>query len=222
MEPEPITDREHPGKVDALWHVYLTVAVAIALQIVLPEKLIVGPRFIIPGLEGLLLLALVLFNPEMPHRKVPAARFMAITMIAITSVANAGSLLILVRYLLRGGKADGHELLFAAINLFLTNVIVFSLWYWEVDAGGPVRRHLEGMDKPDFLFPQYDVKSVAPPGWKPTFIDYLYVSLTNATAFSPTDTLPLTHTAKFLMGFQSLISLLTLVLVAARAVNILS
>ena len=143
-------------------------------------------------------------------------------LIAFTSLANAASVILLARFLLKGGAAGGTELLIAAINIFFTNIIVFGLWYWELDAGGPTCRHFGETRTRDFLFPQYDVKSVAPVDWRPTFVDYLYVSMTNGTAFSPTDTLPLTHRAKLLMGSQALISLLTLALVAARAVNILS
>jgi hypothetical protein len=143
-------------------------------------------------------------------------------MIMVTSAANAASLFLLVRFLARGGKADGEELIMSALNLFVTNIIVFGLWYWEVDSGGPSVRQSEGCILPDFMFPQFNSKELAPPDWIPTFTDYLYVSATNAMAFSPTDTLPLTHRAKLLMLCQSMVSLLTVGLVAARAVNILS
>jgi len=207
---------------DPLWHVYAAVLVALILQILLPEKLVFGPRFILPALEGLLLIVLSLTSPKKPYSHPGFRRSAAVGLIALTSIANASSVLLLARYLLKGGKVDGTELLVAAINIFFTNIIVFGLWYWEIDAGGPADRYEGDNEPPDFLFPQYDVVSVAPPGWRPTFLDYLYVSMTNATAFSPTDTLPLTHKVKLLMGSQALISLITLALVAARAVNILS
>ena len=108
-----------------------------------------------------------------------------------------------------------------AIQIWLTNVIVFGLWYWELDRGGPGARCRENHREPDFLFPQMSTPAAAPPSWAPRFLDYLYVAFTNATAFSPTDTLPLTAWAKVLMAIQSLASLLTVALVAARAVNIL-
>jgi hypothetical protein len=101
-------------------------------------------------------------------------------------------------------------------------VIVFGLWYWELDRGGPSARHDPHHREPDFLFPQMATPGAARPDWAPGFLDYLYVSFTNATAFSPTDTMPLTPLAKGLMGVQSAASLLTVALVAARAVNILS
>jgi hypothetical protein len=126
-----------------------------------------------------------------------------------------------VHYLLRGGKAGGHQLLLSAIVIWLTNVVVFALIFWQLDRGGPDRRARRCEQPPDFLFAQMTDAELAS-DWHPTFIDYLYTSYTNATAFSPTDTLPLTSITKLLMMGQSTISLITLALVAARAVNILS
>ena len=213
---------EQSKREDPHWHVYLAVILALGLQVVLPDRLIVGQRYILPAFEAMLLVALIFTNPPKPVKHSVVRRTAAIVMVAITTIANASSLLLLVRFLLKGKQAGGEELIIAALNLFLTNIIVFALWYWELDFGGPVARYLVSECFPDFLFPQYDVVKTAPTGWRPTFVDYLYVSLTNATAFSPTDTLPLTHRAKLLMGAQSLLSLLTVALVAARAVNILS
>ena len=113
------------------------------------------------------------------------------------------------------------ELIFAAMQIWMTNVIVFGLWYWELDRGGPSARCRTSHREPDFLFPQMSTPAAAPPDWAPMFVDYLYVAFTNATAFSPTDTLPLTTWAKVLMAVQALASLLTVALVAGRAVNIL-
>jgi uncharacterized membrane protein len=101
-------------------------------------------------------------------------------------------------------------------------VIVFGLWYFELDRGGPTKRHQQDHREPDFLFPQMATPGAGRPDWSPSFLDYLYVSFTNATAFSPTDTMPMTVAAKKLMGVQSVASLLTVALVAARAVNILT
>jgi uncharacterized membrane protein len=105
--------------------------------------------------------------------------------------------------------------------IWLTNVLIFSLWYWQIDRGGPGRRAAAHDGPPDFLFPQMNDDRIQPPGWRPAFIDYLYTSLTNAIAFSPTDTMPLTAIVKSLMGLQSIVSLITIGLVVARAVNIL-
>ena len=102
------------------------------------------------------------------------------------------------------------------------NVLIFALWYWELDRGGPGRRAAGHDAAPDFLFPQMTDDRIEPPGWRPRFVDYVYVSLTNATAFSPTDTMPLTPMAKSVMGGQALVSLVTIGLIVARAVNVLN
>ena len=127
----------------------------------------------------------------------------------------------LSHHLLNGGKENGHQLILSGIVLWCTNVLLFGLWYWEIDRGGPPARAKGEPDRADFLFPQMTDPKWAPANWMPKLIDYLYVSLTNATAFSPTDTMPLTPTAKWLMSAQSLVSLVTIGLVVARAVNIL-
>jgi hypothetical protein len=125
--------------------------------------------------------------------------------------------------LLNGDHSSGKQLIISALAIYLTNIIVFGLWYWQLDGGGPGGR---GTHRPpvDFLFPQMNtsVKITEEPNWQPTFMDYLFVSITNGTAFSPTDALPLTHRAKLLMAIQALVSLSTVALVAARAINILA
>ena len=207
---------------DPLWHVQFAVVVAIILQVLLPSHLILGPKYLVPIIEGVLLLGLTITTHDDYFKYSQKRRSAAVVLILLTSFANAASLFLLVHYLTGGGKADGKELIMSAVNIFLTNIIVFGLLYWEMDGGGPSSRQLKGKEFSDFIFPQHsDAKDLAPPDWMPTFIDYLYVSATNATAFSPTDTLPLTHRAKMLMLAQSLISLITVALVTARAVNIL-
>jgi hypothetical protein len=138
------------------------------------------------------------------------------------SAANVASGVRLIADLLRGqGIHDPTELLLTGGAIWLTNVTVFALWYWEFDRGGPVARAVAPRRYPDFLFPQMTSPELAPPGWSPTFVDYLYTSFTNATAFSPTDVLPLSRWAKLTMMGQSAISLVIAALVVARAVNIL-
>jgi uncharacterized membrane protein len=105
--------------------------------------------------------------------------------------------------------------------MWCLNVLVFALWFWQLDGGGPVARLTAGPHARDFLFPQQADPEVAPPGWQPRFLDYLYVSFTNATAFSPTDTMPLSRWAKVLMLVESAASLVLALMVAARAINIL-
>ena len=121
----------------------------------------------------------------------------------------------------RSTDMSGRELLAGALTVWVANVIVFALWYWELDRGRPRRREVDGGDTPDFLFPQMTDGKDIMPGWQPAFSDYLYTSSTNATAFSPTDTMPITGWAKLLMSMQSLSSFVLVVLVTARAVNIL-
>ena len=203
------------------WEPQLVVGCAIALQLSLSEQVTIGPNWLLPALEGALLVGLVIVSPHPNVRHSPLRRRAAIGMIALVSAANAVSLVMLSHYLLNGGKENGHQLILSGIVLWCTNVLLFGLWYWEVDRGGPVARAEGDWDIPDFLFPQMTDPKWAPPNWMPKLIDYLYVSLTNATAFSPTDTMPLTPTAKWLMSAQSLVSLVTIGLVVARAVNIL-
>ena len=149
-------------------------------------------------------------------------RRIALVLTSFVSAANAASLALLAHELLHKSPANGRSLITSGTLIWLTNVIIFGLWYWELDRGGPGLR-AEGHDgPPDFLYPQMTDDRIEPISWRPQFLDYLYVSLTNATAFSPTDTMPLTPAAKSTMGLQALVSLVTLGLVVSRAVNILS
>jgi len=207
---------------EPLWHVQLAVVVALVLYLLLPDKLIIGPRWIVPTLEALLLVGLVSVTPQKLLYESHNRRVLAISLAGLITLANIASLVLLVHFLLTGGKTDGHQLILSSIEIYLTNIIIFGLWYWELDRGGPGKRsHLNNNDA-DFLFPQMTTPDLAPKHWYPTFVDYLYVSATNATAFSPTDTMPLSRQAKLLMLTQSFVSLVTIALVAARAVNILS
>jgi uncharacterized membrane protein len=209
------------AKHDPFWAPQLIVAGALVLDVSLPNKLTIGPSWLLPSLEGLLLMGLIAASPHPGMRHSPTRRRLAIALIALVSAANIVSLILLCHYLLRGGKENGHALILAGIVLWVTNVLLFGLWYWELDRGGPLERAISP-GRPDFLFPQMTEPKFAPAGWTPGLVDYLYTSLTNATAFSPTDTMPLTPTAKSLMGAQALTALLTIGLVVARAVNILS
>jgi uncharacterized membrane protein len=175
------------------WPALLAVAAAMVLQLILPEKLIqgLGNRALIPALEGLLLVVLLVANPGHISKEESRLRIVGLALIALISVANVVSLIELIHALLYGSRAGGRPLVYASIPIWLTNVIVFGLWYWELDRGGPARRQQSRHREPDFLFPQMSTPG-ASPGWTPDFLDYLYTSFTNATAFSPTDTMPLT------------------------------
>jgi uncharacterized membrane protein len=191
------------------------------LYVTLPERYTVGPAWLLPVLELALLVPLTVAVPTRHARETVAHRTASLSLVAVVSAANVASLVLLVNSLLNGVQRAGAELFFAAIQIWLTNVIVFGLWYWELDRGGPSTRCRSSHREPDFLFPQMTTPASAPPDWAPRFLDYLYVAFTNATAFSPTDTMPLTTWAKTLMAIQSLTSLITVALVAGRAVNIL-
>jgi len=195
------------------------------LQLLLADKVTVGPKYIIAGLEVFLLLVLaVTTHDSLLHRSGRLRRTASLILTAIISIFNVTSLILVISFLLsQPAHTDGRALIYSAVAIFLTNIIMFGLWYWELDGGGPGGR---GTHRPpvDFLFPQMTASAeiTEQPNWQPTFFDYLYVSITNGTAFSPTDTLPITHRAKFLMSLQGVTSLLTIALVAARAINILA
>lgn len=222
-----------PIPLDVPWFPALAVLVAVALYARLPDKFIFGTharlygvaRWIVPGLEVVLLVALLLIHRhelELRHEvRAGLRRGMALSLIGVINAANLTSVVLLVDFLIKGGKVNGHQLIIASIDIWWTNVIVFALWFWELDRGGPAARARDPDRVADFLFPQMASPELAPAGWTPSFIDYLYLSFTNATAFSPTDTMPLTQWAKILMLIESSVSLLALVMVAARAVNIL-
>jgi uncharacterized membrane protein len=205
------------------WHATAAVVVAIALQVALPNRVVrgLGPRWLVPALEGALVVALIIANPGRITRESARIRTMSLTLIALISLANFIALGELINALLNHTNAGGRPLVFASVPIWITNVIVFGLWYWELDRGGPVARLRPDHRRPDFLFPQMSTPGSAP-GWTPKFLDYLYTSFTNATAFSPTDTMPLSSPAKQLMTLQSVASLLTVALVISRAVNILN
>ena len=145
------------------------------------------------------------------------------SILGLVTLTYLVSLGLLVHYLITGGKVGGHALIGSGLVLWVTNVLLFSVLYWDLDRGGPLSRYQKTHPWPDFQFPQMENPKFTPMGdkWQPSFVDYLYTSLTNATAFSPTDTMPITETAKLLMGVQGTAAIVTLGLVVARAVNIL-
>jgi hypothetical protein len=207
---------------DPYWGGQVVIGAAIALQLLLADKVTLGPNWLLPGLEALALVALTMASPHPRMRDSLLRRRLALTLIAAVTATNCYSLIVLCHFLLKGGKADGHTLIGSGIVLWVTNVLLFGVWYWQLDSGGPTARRHKRRPHPDFLFVQMTEREFAPRGWHPTLIDYLYTSFTNATAFSPTDTMPLTPMAKALMAGQSLTALVTIGLVVARAVNILS
>jgi hypothetical protein len=206
------------------WPVTLSVIVAIVLQLLLPGQLSLRPlpSYLLPALEGALLVGLAIANPVRIERRSVFVRWVSLVLILVISVANAGSAVLLIREILTGraGTQPG-PLLASAAAIWATNVIAFGLWYWEFDRGGPVHRAHATFQHPDFLFPQMTVNELTPPDWEPRYVDYLYLSFTNATAFSPTDVMPMARWAKLTMLVQSAVSLGLGALVIARAINIL-
>lgn len=170
-----------------------------------------------------LLLTIDLFL-NLRGRGLVRSRGAALVLLGLLVLGNFSALAILVAGLVTMNTADlgGGELLLTGFMIWSTDVIVFGLWFWEVDAGGPVARiHAPARTRPDFQFPQDENPHLTRPGWLPDVWDYLYVSLTNSIAFSPTDAMPLSLRAKAMMGLESAISAVTILLVAARAVNVL-
>jgi uncharacterized membrane protein len=213
-----------------------------ALYADLPSRFIVGPgggafgvvRWVVPALTVFVLATFVAIRP---HGRLVRAfgwgeralhltrRRLALGSIGFVSVANSVSIILLVHLLVNGRLANSStaaaELLRAAVHMWVVNVLLFALWYWQLDGGGPLNRPTCEPHERDFLFPQHTEPVLVASGWRPQFLDYLYVSFTNAAAFSPTDTMPLSRWAKMLMLLQSAISLTLAVMVVARAVNIL-
>lgn len=206
---------------DPVWHVQLGLLSTIAIQLVLPNRLSAFPRFLIPALLLICMAALQILTPKQPVFTSRIRRMVVLLIIASVAAANVTSLQLLFEAMLHATSHQAPQLLFSAAGIYYTNIVIFSLLYWEIDDGGPGQRRLADNTGRDFLFPQQNLGYKLPQPWYPTFLDYLYVSITNATAFSPTDTMPLSRRAKFIMGLQALISLIVVVLIAARAINIL-
>jgi len=211
------------------WHAALAVVAILVLYMTLPPRIIVGPLWLLPLLVLGILAPLLIFVPHR-HRESEWARLASIAHIAILGLFNIATIvLFLVQEISTHHRRvfSGEELLLAAVQIWLTNILVYALWFWEIDGGGPAAHcHQSFVDNPqqgDFMFSQslLDPQLRAKSNWRPRFIDYLFLAFTNATAFSPTDTFPLTATGKVLMMAEALTSLVTIAIVAGRAVNLL-
>lgn len=202
--------------------VTIGIAIALILMVLLPARVANHPSWLLVGAAALLLIGIVAANPKRVDRQSRAMRGATLLLIVIMSGANVASASRLVLDLVRSsGVRNPGVLLTTGAAIWLTNMIVFALWYWEFDSGGPVVRALNPRPHPDFLFPQMTSPELSPTHWEPAFIDYLYLSFTNATAFSPTDVMPMARWTKLTMLVQSAVSLITVALVIARAVNVL-
>lgn len=228
---DPSAPRTNPG--EARYAAAAAILVALVLYLSLPNHLIVGPRLVVPVLELALFVPLLVANPHRFTRETAALRAISIGLVALIMAANMTALGLLVHALVTGEVQGGRLLLLGAAQVWVTNMIAFALAFWEIDRGGPVARALEPHDQlpaADFRFPQDEdhdaiaevaAGSSAVSDWSPGFVDYLYLSVTNSSAFSPTDTMPLSHRAKTLMSVESLSALVLMVIVIARAVNVL-
>jgi quinol-cytochrome oxidoreductase complex cytochrome b subunit len=198
------------------------IAISIALRIAEPDRESLGPPWLVPSIELAMLVALLAADPARVTRRHRWLRRLSIALIVSLVVIAAISTGILIADLINGGKVteEAGSLLASGAVIWLGNVLVFALLYWQFDSGGPLARYRRERDYPDLAFSQQMSPELAPPGWRPGFIDYLILGLTTSTAFSPTDVMPMAPWAKLAMALQSLISLLVVGLVIARAVNV--
>lgn len=211
----------------------VAVLIAVGLQISLPNRLILGPRLLLPLLEVLLLISLIAINPVRLTRETRLSRTVSLVLVLLIAATNTVVLGLLVEALVNGKANEGKTLLVAALEVWLTNVIAFGLVFWELDRGGPVARTQtarKALPRADFRFPQDEDHDTSPEvaagssiksDWVPVLTDYLYVSVTNSSAFSPTDTMPLLSRTKLLMALQSMSALVLSLLVVSRAVGAL-
>ncbi len=215
---------------ESRWPASVSTLVAVGLYGALPGGLLVGPRYVIPVLELILLGMVVAENPLRMTRQTKRSRIVALSLTYLIMATNLISLGLLLHRLVSAND-QGSTLLLAALQVWLTNVSVFGLAFWELDRGGPVARHhldRNALPAADFRFPQDEDRdttievakgSSVMAGWMPRLIDYTYMSLTNSSAFSPTDTMPLSSRAKILMGAESTMALITSVVVIAKGVG---
>jgi hypothetical protein len=200
-----------------LWEAILGMLAAGVLYAFLPEKLLIGPPWLLLVIEVVFLLPLIvtiLFGRGLPRKFI---RPLVFTVLGLLTLALASGIVLLIATLPTDKYAT--NLLRAAALLWCDNVIIFGLWYWQIDGGGPVKRLQSGHQAADFMFPQQSPNNVS--GWMPRFPDYLFLAFTGATALSPADTFPLTRPAKMLMMLEAILSMTVIVLLAGRAVNII-
>jgi hypothetical protein len=221
----------HEEEFESRYEATFGVVIVIALQVTL-AVVSLGGGWTLVGLPGWVWLipavpeAALLFTlawSESRHRleQMGRRRTVALALVGVITAANVLALGALIASLLSGHEKSGGELLLKGATIWGTNVVTFGLLFWEIDRGGPIRRDSPDPPPRDFQFPQDENPGLAEPGWRPRLADYVYVSYTNSVAFSPTDAMPLTRRAKMMMLTESAISASTVLLVAARAVNIL-
>jgi len=215
-----IADRWDP---EPRWPALIAIIAVIGIYMALPSQLTIGPRWLFPGTVGVLLVVTVVSHLGKHHLLNRTSGFIVSGVVTLGMVVS----LILLVGALPAHKELPKDLLISAAFLWFTNILVFALWYWRLDAGGPHGRDSR-FGHPDgaFLFPQMTMPPVAKTmagqhGWSPNFVDYLFLAFNTSTAFSPTDVPVLERWAKVLMMLQSIISLMVVALLAAHAINIL-
>lgn len=210
-------------KPESRWPAFTGITITLLLYFVIPQSVQLLPRWIVPVIGLLQFIPLFVLNPMRFTRETAWSRWLSIGLGILLVVVNQLAIILTIRQLIEG-KATGPDVLLTALLVWVSNVMAFSVVYWELDLGGPIARRIEGArDKRqmDFRFPQHD----GAPGnkyWEPGFVDYAYFSLSTMMAFSPTDVMPMTTRAKALMGYQALTGFILLALVISRAVNILA
>jgi len=220
--PSPLLD-DPDLRGESRWPVVIAAAIVVVLPFLMPEKFTPGPVWLVPAIESGLVIAMLVADPGRIDRhsaRIHALRLSFVTLLALGAAFAVGNL---AAEILRGGKIvnEPGELLLAALLVFADIVIAFAFLYWELADGGPGYRANHPVPHPDLAFVQHTSPELAKPGWRPVFVDYLYLSLTNSVALSPTDTMPLAHWAKLVMGIQSAAAVVLLGLVVAQAVNVL-
>ncbi len=189
------------------------------LYAALPDRVTIGPNWLLLALEGVLLLPVLLFGIAKRPLRNEIIRILIFALLAVITIALIGGIILFVITLPNKGASEAKALLRTAALLWVSNVLVFALWYWEIDGGGPRKRHENGHQAADFMFPQQVNGNDG--SWAPHFIDYLFVGFTGATALSPADTYPLTRRAKGLMMIEALNAMAILGIIVGRIVNIL-
>lgn len=220
-EPAPIASNQNHKRAHLLSRLAALAAVLVlgVLYLFMPARIVIGPNWLLLVIEAALILPFVVAlttRRSLPHRLLRTA---ALVTLGVTTLALAIGITLLVSSLTEP-TTKGLNLLREAGSLWVFNILVFALWYFEIDGGGPLKRHMAPPQATDFLFPQYTPGSHS--NWKPQFLDYVFLAFNSSTALSPADTQPLTKKAKALMMIQAVLSLVVIVLLAARAVNILS
>ena len=223
LDNDVLITKEPPVVGEARWPMAVAVVVVIVLTLLLPHSLVTRPRWGVPIVEGLLLVGVIIGDPGKIDRVSRRVRALSVTLIALLVGSALWCTALLIAQCIRGGPASNSAgtLLAAGGIVWLSNCTAFGLLYWEMDNGGPAVRAHGLPAHPDFAFPQQLNPELAPPYWRPRFVDYLFLGFTSATAFSPTDVMPLRAWNKLAMMAQSGISLVLLGLVIAKAVNVM-